>query len=390
MKKIAKILSVVLCLAMVLSFAVAGFATEATGAVQVTDVANLAVGDQIVLGNQAGTYAMGAQDNTKRLAVAATAADGVLALTDEIAVLTLEAGAVDGSFALKAADGYLTYNDSGNKIWTVETLDECASWTITIEEGIATITNVATTERLLQFNINANQERFVCYKGTMENPVIYKLDSSVEVDPPVDEPPVVEPPVVEPEAPETVLCDTVEAGKAYKFGMVQQNVDNKIFYLAGGMNGYYMETTENAAAAIDVYLEETEGGYYLYTMENDAKLYINMVVSGTHVNGAYEAEAATVYTFDAESKTLIATVNDAPYWFGTRNDKSYTTVGPVKTEYNGFYCQFYTVVEEEPPVVEPPVVEPNPGTGDSIVFVAMVAFLASAALIVLVQKKRAF
>ena len=385
MKKIAKILSVVLCLAMVLSFAVAGFATEATGAVQVTDVANLAVGDQIVLGNQAGTYAMGAQDNTKRLAVAATAADGVLALTDEIAVLTLEAGAVDGSFALKAADGYLTYNDSGNKIWTVETLDECASWTITIEEGIATITNVATTERLLQFNINANQERFVCYKGTMENPVIYKLDSSVEVDPPV-----VEPPVVEPEAPETVLCDTIEAGKAYKFGMVQQNVENKIFYLSGGMSGYYMSTDTNAAKAIDVYVEETEGGYYLYTMDGENKLYINMVVSGTHVNGAYEATASTVYTFDAESKTLIATVNDAPYWFGTRNDNTYTTVGPVKTEYNGFYCQFYTVVEEEPPVVEPPVVEPNPGTGDSIVFVAMVAFLASAALIVLVQKKRAF
>lgn len=135
------------------------------------------------------------------------------------------------------------------------------------------------------------------------------------------------------------------AGTAYKFGMVQGNL-NKIFYLAGGMNGYYMATTEDAASAIDVYLEETTGGYYLYCMVGGAKTYINMVISGTHVNGAYEATASTVYTYDATSKTVKASVtvgNKAAedYWFGTRNDNTYTTVGPCAVSYNGFYCQFY-------------------------------------------------
>lgn len=133
-----------------------------------------------------------------------------------------------------------------------------------------------------------------------------------------------------------------KAGVAYKFGMIQGNVDNKtVYYLKGGMSGYYMATSSNATAAIDVYLENTTGGFYMYAMVNGKKQYINMVVSGTHVNGAYENTAKTVYTYDAAAQTVVATVNDAPYWFGTRNDKNYTTVGPCKTEYEGFYCKFY-------------------------------------------------
>ena len=148
------------------------------------------------------------------------------------------------------------------------------------------------------------------------------------------------------------VVDTPVAGTAYKFGMVQQNVNNTVYYLAGGMDGYYMATTDNGAAGIDVYLEATEGGYYLYTMVGETKTYINMVVSGTHVNGAYEATASTVYTYDAESKTIIASIvvgdaDAADYWFGTRNDKNFTTAGPCAVSYAGFYCQFYALTEVE-------------------------------------------
>jgi hypothetical protein len=92
-------------------------------------------------------------------------------------------------------------------------------------------------------------------------------------------------------------------------------------------------------------------------MDGENKLYINMVVSGTHVNGAYEATASTVYTYDSEHGTLLATVEGAPYWFGTRNDKTYTTMGPCKVEYEGFFGQFYvdsTETPEEPEVPEVP------------------------------------
>ena len=148
----------------------------------------------------------------------------------------------------------------------------------------------------------------------------------------------------EPEAPAVSLVDAPVAGTAYKFGMIQPNVSaTAVYYLDGTLNGFYMNTVTNLESAIDVYLEATEGGYYLYTLNGDAKTYINMIVSGTYVNGAYEDAASTVYTYNTDSKTIIANVNDADYWIGTRNDKTYTTVGPCKVEYAGFYCQFYAV-----------------------------------------------
>lgn len=138
------------------------------------------------------------------------------------------------------------------------------------------------------------------------------------------------------------VVDAPVVGTAYKFGMIQENVSStNVYYLTGAMNGYYMDTTTDADSAIDVYLEPTTGGFYLYTLNGSAKTYINMVVSGTHVNGAYEAAASTVYRYDETSKTLISEVGGKDYWFGTRNDKTYTTVGPCATSYNGFYCQFY-------------------------------------------------
>ena len=169
------------------------------------------------------------------------------------------------------------------------------------------------------------------------------------------------------ETPTLGVVDPV-VGTAYKFGMVQQNVGTDVYYLIGGMDGYYMATGTDVNAAIDVYLEETEGGYYLYTLDAaGTKLYINMVVSGTHVNGAYEATASTVYTYNTESKTLVASVQpegaEAPadYWFGTRNDKTYTTVGPCAVSYAGFYCQFYSATEGGNEGTDTPV-DPNPET----------------------------
>ena len=130
-------------------------------------------------------------------------------------------------------------------------------------------------------------------------------------------------------------------GTPYIFGMAQGNLNNQMYYLAGGMDGYYMATTTDATKAIKTYIEETTGGYYFYTYVGETKTYINMVVSGTHVNGAYEATASTVYTIDETNKTLIAVVNDADYWFGTRNDKTYTTMGPCAVSYAGFFGVFY-------------------------------------------------
>jgi len=134
----------------------------------------VAVGDKIVLVNAAGDSAMGAQDGTKRVVAAVTVADNTASLTADVVIITLEAGSQEGTFALKVADGYLAYSGSGNSIATQETVDDAASWTITITDGVVSIQNVAYAERYLQYNISA--PRFVCYKGTQEPPVIYKVE----------------------------------------------------------------------------------------------------------------------------------------------------------------------------------------------------------------------
>ncbi len=184
-----KILAMLLCVIMVFSMVAMVSADEVTAA-QVNDAAELAAGDQIVLVNIAGTHAMGAQDAKKRVVVSVAAADGVVALAEGVVVVTLEAGASDGTFALKVSDGYLYYDSGvgGNSIHTKADKDVAASWVITIADGIATIMNAADNARFLQYNFNTNQERFVCYKGTQENVVIYKLSGSAPVAPPAVEP----------------------------------------------------------------------------------------------------------------------------------------------------------------------------------------------------------
>lgn len=133
------------------------------------------------------------------------------------------------------------------------------------------------------------------------------------------------------------------AETAYYYGMIQGNKDNAVYYLAGGMaQTYYLDTTTDAAASLKIYLEETDGGYYLYCKIGDTKNYINMSVNGTHVNANYETEAKTVYTYKAENNILVSNVNGNAYTLGTKNDGSYTTVGPVAVSENGFWCKLYT------------------------------------------------
>ena len=155
-------------------------------------------------------------------------------------------------------------------------------------------------------------------------------------------------------------------GTGYKFGMFQGNL-GEVYYLIGGMNGYYLATSTDAAQALEFFVEETTGGYYIYYMDGTTKTYLNMVVSGTHVNGSYGTTASTVYTWNDTLKTLVAMVDGSEYGFGTYN--TFNTMGPSKTSYSdNFFGGFVgtgsgTVT---PPVVDPdtPVTPDEPGADD--------------------------
>ncbi len=136
-----------------------------------------------------------------------------------------------------------------------------------------------------------------------------------------------------------------ETGKAYKFAFIHGGIGSDIYYMTGEMSSFYMATSKNKAEGVDFYVEETNGGYYLYCKVGGAKKYVNAKsVVGTdgknHINGSFDAAAETVYTYDATLKTLVASIDGETYIFGTRTDKTYTTLGPVKVSTNPYYAQF--------------------------------------------------
>lgn len=135
----------------------------------------VAVGDKIVIATRDGSGAMGAQSGKFRARVDATVADRVLTVSEETVVLTVEAGTKSGTFALKAADGYLYYDAAvgGNTLHTKAEKDDSASWNISFEYEDAVITNVATAERVMQYN--EGSPRFACYKGTQQKVAIYRV-----------------------------------------------------------------------------------------------------------------------------------------------------------------------------------------------------------------------
>lgn len=132
-------------------------------------------------------------------------------------------------------------------------------------------------------------------------------------------------------------------GTAYKFGMVQENMGNSIYYFkktGETAATYYLASAQLPDAAMDVYLEETTGGYYLYGMVNGTtKKYLNMSVNGTHVNAVLGNTPTTVYTYDATLQTMVSTQLDKPYAFG--NHSTYTNISTTDTTKSGFVCKFY-------------------------------------------------
>ena len=378
-----KILAMLLCVIMVVSMAAVVSADEVT-ATQVTD--SVAVGDQIVLGNIAGTFAMGAQDAKKRTAVAATAANGVITLTAETVVVTVEAGASEGTVALKVSDGYLYYDAEigGNSVHTKAEKDAAASWIITITDGVAAIMNAADNARFLQFNVNANQERFVCYKNTQENVVIYKLGAGAQ--PPVENP--TEPPVEEPTEPAgpTVTVTPVTApaeGTAYKFGLYQGKNQKQVYINGTIANDRYLGTTENVEEAVDTYVEAVEGGVKFYILVDGAKQYITVYNNEAgKLSVKFDAAGTSVYTYNAECNDWVTTMEGETYYLGTYNN--FDTMSASKTSYisaentgvSQFPAAFYTVTVEEN----------NDNTGDMIGVV--IALLAVSGMGITVLKRK--
>lgn len=121
----------------------------------------------------------------------------------------------------------------------------------------------------------------------------------------------------------------LETNKAYVL-YINHKTKGTNYFFTGEMSGYYGGTAEDINKGWDIYAEEVSGGYNLsFTDANNKKQYINVVVSGTYVNFKVEDEASSVWTWDAEYKTVKTQATDGnTYYIGCTT--KYATIQPFK------------------------------------------------------------
>ena len=175
-------------------------------------------------------------------------------------------------------------------------------------------------------------------------------------------------------------------GTGYKFGFYQNQLDGKPFLaFAGKMSGFYAATSEVISGMVDVYLENADGGYYLYFMDGNTKTYIDIVErasDATKVDIALQTSGThTVYQLNTEHNYVYTSVVGSEWYLGTFNQNN--SISASKTSYISDtskigvsqFCAWFCTVEEvegepenptEPEATEPEATEPSTGTTDMV------------------------
>ncbi|MCD8009937.1 MAG: hypothetical protein LUF34_03925, partial [Lachnospiraceae bacterium] len=153
---------------------------------KVTSVDNLSTGDTVIIVASDSDVAMSTnQKSNNRGEIAITKSDNGSTVTatstdsDEYVVQELEVqtGNVDGTYALYTGSGYLyAASSSSNYLKTESTLSDNSSWTITIEDGVATLLAQGTNTRNWM-RYNSGSSLFACYASTssQQDISLYKL-----------------------------------------------------------------------------------------------------------------------------------------------------------------------------------------------------------------------
>ena len=144
----------------------------------VTNLANLKVGDQIVIVASESAYALSTTQNSNNRGQATVVKDGdTVTFGDDVQIITIDAGTTTGTFAFNVGAGYLyAASSSSNHLKTEATLSANSSWSITIaEDGVATIKSQGDyTRNWLRHN--STSSLFSCYSSGQKDICIYKLD----------------------------------------------------------------------------------------------------------------------------------------------------------------------------------------------------------------------
>lgn len=163
---------------LLMMFALLGMVANAQTFQKVTDVAQLADGDKVVIVNEEFSTIMGEQSGKYRVKLDVAISGNEIVDPQGAAVFTLGKNA-DGTFTFNDGTGYL-FCSTKNSLYTGE--HNNINWKITINAGTTTVFNAAYSNGIyeIMYNSNANQERFACYASTQNNITLYKEAGAVD------------------------------------------------------------------------------------------------------------------------------------------------------------------------------------------------------------------
>lgn len=157
----------------------------------------------------------------------------------------------------------------------------------------------------------------------------------------------------------------LQTGVAYKLGLFQAGI-TKNLYFKGAMSGYYFATVEEAEAGVDVFLEKVEEGYRMYFLLDGVKQYIEVIISGTHINVVFTPTPTTYFVYNEEYNTMTITLTDSRVCYlgtyGTFNTISASTIDRI-TSSTSYVSHLYEYKEAAPSKV---IVDKNSSKNASV------------------------
>ena len=292
---------------------------NAETATLVTDIADLEIGDQIIIVATDSKVALSTtQNNNNRgqIVVARTADKSVVTLKPEVQIITLEKGAVDNTFAFNVGNGYLYAASSGsNYLKTQATNNANGSWKIEIaSNGVATIkAQGANTRNWLKYNEQSSL--FSCYGSGQQDLSIYKVDIA---------------------AVEDYVLNVTEAGWATMYlgynVIIPEDVN---CYVIDEIDGAVvnLNQVEGVLPANTAVIVEAEEGEYTFEVTEETAAVEN-VMEGTLKNEYITKEAYVLGVDDEGVVGLYKAEMNGGVWLNTAN-KAYLPASAVPAAAQG-------------------------------------------------------